>query len=409
MQKSEELLKEIRRTNHQGLPMMNFFYVMKEYWPLGQYMLKKFGWKSWHSFWYTKLFVSDEGGEYSILDSLLYKRFPSLLRKPAKIEIEHTINCNKKCIFCTHTYWKEKKGNMTFEQFKKIIDDIDNLKWINLAGIGSNFMNKDFYRIIAYARRKHINVNFVDEFDFFDEKKARQVIDLGINSIFVSFDAATKSTYEIIKKGCNFDRSLTNIKTLLRLKEQMKSPFPVVHFRFIVSSLNYREMPAYIELIHKLGNRGTRSRVEFIGLITFPGIEQYHFHLEQVPEDIMVKTLENAVKYNINLYFSHAGACLPSMSNCVRWAEPFILVNGDVISDCAILMQSPREFLREHSFGNTFKSPFMDIWNSNKYREFRKLVVRKNGKVPKSCYGCCAYDTEKRAKRYGIERQTCLS
>jgi len=404
MTKAEDLFKEIKKVNHQGLPLTNFFHVMKQYWPLGQYMLKKFGWRSWYSFWYTKLFVADEGGEYAIKDYLLYRIFPNLLRKPFKIEIEHTTICDKKCLFCAHTYWNEKKERMSFEQFKIIIDSIDSLKWINIAGIGSNFINKDFYKLIRYAREKHINVNFVDEFDFFDEGKAKKVIELGINSIFVSFDAATKSTYKMMKKGCDFDKALRNINTLLKLKEEMNSPFPVLHFRFIVTSLNYKEMPEYIELIHSLNNRGVRSRVAFTGLITFPGIEEYYIPLEGIPESIMIKTFENALKYNINLYFSHAGTRLPPMSNCVRWAEPFILVNGDIIPDCAILMQSGRDFLKNISFGNVFKIPFIDIWNSKKYRDFRKLVTAKDGKVPKSCYGCCAYDTGERARKYGVEK-----
>jgi len=402
MKKSNILLSEIRKRNHQGLPVTNFFYVMREYWPLGQFMLKKFGWKSWLSFWYTKLFTSDEGGEYAISDYLLYRFFPRLLRKPAKNEIEHTTTCNKQCMFCAHTFWNEKKERMTFSQFKKIIDDIRGLKWINIAGIGSNFLNKDFVKMIEYARHKHINVNFVDEFDFFNEEMSKKVIEIGINSIFVSFDAANAHTYETIKKGCDFDRALHNIKTLLRLKKEMKSPFPVLHFRFLITRLNYMEMPAYIDLIHSLKNRGTRARVAFTGLITFPGIEKYYMPVDEIPEEILVKTFEKALKYNINLYFSHATKRLPPMHKCVRWAEPFILVNGDVISDCAILMQSRRDELKAKSFGNVFEMPFLSIWNSKKYKNFRKTVVTQNAGVPASCYQCCAFDTQTRADLYGI-------
>jgi len=398
----EKLKKQVRKLSHQGLSLNNFICVIKENWPLGLYMLKRFGWRSWYSFWFTKLFVADEGGEYDIISPLL-RKLPLLLRKPYKIEIEHTTACNKKCLFCAHTFWKEKKEMMSFEQFKNIIDSIGNLKWINIAGIGSPFMNKDFLKMITYAREEHINVNFVDEFDFFDREKAKKVIELGINSIFISFDAAKRVTYESIKRGCNFDKTLRNINTLLKLKTEMKSPFPILHFRFIVTYLNYKEMPEYIELMHSLKNRGIRSKVEFIGLISFPGIEDYYIPLEKIPENILINVFQNALKYKINLYFSHATSCLPSMSKCIRWAEPFILVNGDVIADCAILMQNKRDLLQRNSFGNAFKKPFLEIWNSNKYREFRKLVVSERKKVPKVCYRCSAYDTEERAIKYGIE------
>ncbi len=402
MKRSDKLLEKIRKINRQGLPATNFIYVMKEYWSLGQYMLKKFGWRSWYSFWATKLFVPDEGGEYAIKDYLIYGFFPSLLRKPIKIEMEHTTYCNKQCIFCEHTHWQEKQTRITFDQFKHIVDPIKSLKWINITGEGSSFLNKDFMRILGYLRKRDINVNFVDEFDFFDEEISKKVIELGINSIYVSFDAATKETYETIKKGCNYDKALHNIRTLLRLKEEMNSPFPVLHFRFIVTKLNYKEMPEYIELMANLKNRGIRARVDFAGLLTFPGIEQYYLPIDKIPEKILIKTYENALKHNINLHFSHAGSSFRSINKCTAWTEPYVLIGGEVISCCAIIMSNNRKFLRGHSFGNVYEKPFLEIWQSDEYKKFRKLVNQKNGEVPITCNNCRAFDSEERVQAYGV-------
>lgn len=400
----EDIKKKISQTQHQGISLVDFLCVMKEYYPLGNYMLNKFGWKSWYTFWHTKLFVSDEGGEYNFKYPF-YVMFPNLLKRPFKIEIEHTTICNKECTFCGHTRLIERQEQMSLEKFKYIIDSIPSLKWLNIAGIGSTFLHKDFIKMLEYARQKYINVNFVDEFDLFDEEKARRVIELGVNSIFASFDAAKKETYERMKNGCSFERSINNIKKLLKLKEQMGSPFPVVHFRFVVTKINYREMPDYVEFVATLQNRGVRARLEFIGLITFPGIEEYYLPLGEIPKNIIIKVYENALKHNINLYFSNSDiSCLPSMNRCVRWTEPFILVTGEVISDCAILMQGKRDFLKGISFGNAFETPFMEIWNSKRYRDFRKQVVTKNAKVPKSCVTCCAFNTADRIRQYGIQQ-----
>ena len=403
MKKADRLLAEIRRKNRQGLPITNFFHVIRQYWPLGQYMLKKFGWRSWHSFWVTKLFVPDEGGEYAIKDYLLHRFFPSMLRKPIKIEMEHTTICNKKCIFCEHTHWDEKPTRIDFQQFKQIVDPVDSLKWINITGEGSSFMNRDFMKMLEYLRGRHINVNFVDEFDYFDEEIARKVIELGINSIYVSFDGATKSTYETIKKGCDFDKALKNIRKLLELKEEMRSPFPVLHFRFIVTKLNYKEMPRFVELIAALPNRGTRARVDFAGLLTFPGIEEYYKPLDDIPEEILTETYEAALAHKINLRLSHASAALRPITKCTAWTEPYVLIGGEVISCCAIIMSNNRQYLRDHSFGNVYDTPFMQIWNSERYRNFRKTINRRKGRVPETCHNCRAFDTSERAGKYGVE------
>ena len=193
MKKIESLQKRNKKLNHQGLPLSNLLIVLKEYWPLSIYMIKKFGWKSWYSFWYTKLFVADEGGEYALKNSL-YKLFPNLLKKPFKIEMEHTTICDKQCIFCEHTHWKEKQNRISLDKLKQVLDPVNSLKWINLTGEGSGFLNKDFIPMLKYLRERHINVNFVDEFDFFSEDISKKIIELGINSIYISFDAATKKT-----------------------------------------------------------------------------------------------------------------------------------------------------------------------------------------------------------------------
>ncbi|NQV01195.1 MAG: SPASM domain-containing protein, partial [Bacteroidia bacterium] len=385
----------------QGISLKNVRHMFTDYWPQGRYMLKNHGWKSWYNYWYTKLFICDEGGEYDFKWPV-YRRFPWMARRPYKIEVEHTTVCNKKCIFCAHTHWDEEQKQMSYEQFKYLVDSIPSLKWLNLAGIGSMFLNKDVLKILEYAHSKSLNVNFVDEFDFFTEEHARKVVDLGVNSIYISFDAARKETYETIKKGCDYDKALNNIRTLLRVKAEKKSDFPVIHFRYLINKLNYQELPEYVDLIADLINRGIRARLEYIGLIVYPEVEDYYIPLNDIPEDIIVRTYENAVKHNINLHFSHAAMDKLPAHYCARWSEPFVLVTGEVIPCCAVLMQTPRKDLRKHSFGNVFERPFMEIWRSKKYRDFRKRITTKDGKMPIQCRHCCVFDVETRENRFGI-------
>ena len=403
MNRLDDLHQKIIKKNNQRTSIINILNLIRVYWSDSIYLLKKFGWRRWYNFWFTKFFIVDEGGEFDLMSSY-FKKFPVSLKKPFKIEIEHTTICNKKCVFCCHNHPDQeiKQEQMPFEKYKKIIDDIPSLRWINIAGIGSAFLHRDFVGMIEYVSNKNLNVNFVDEFDFFTEEHSRKIIELGVNSLYISFDGATKKTYESIKGGCDYDKALSNIRTLLRLKEEMKSPFPAIHFRFIVNKNNYMEMPDYIEMIHSLKNRGTRSRVEFIGLIVFPNVESYYIPIEEIPEDVIAETYEKALKYNINLHFSHVAGKLASMTRCTKWTEPFILVTGDVIQCCAVLMQTNRSFLIDNSFGNVNEKSFYEIWNSERYKNFRKQVVTGNAEVPIICKECCAYDTDERANKYGI-------
>lgn len=372
--------------------------VLREYKKTIYYLIKKRGVKSALNFILTKLLVTDEGGEISILDPL-FRAFPSLAPYPYKIEVEITSICNKKCILCEHTHWNEIEWSLTLKDFKYIVDQFPKLRWINMTGEGSSFLNKDYMEMIKYVRGKDISVNFVDEFEFINEKRAHELIELGVNSIWISMDGATKETYEKIKVGCDFDKVLKNIKSFLRIKKEIHSPLPMLGFRYIVTTLNVHEMPQFIELIASLGNNlGDGSRVEFVGLLAFDEIK--HLQLPEIPEEIINDTLRRAKDLCIHVSFAHESD-LPAMERCAAWAEPYIMMEGYVLPCCAVLMANRRPFLREHSFGNILEQSFEEIWNSQRYKEFRKTIPRNKGQVPILCSGCRAYDTSKREEKYG--------
>lgn len=369
------------------------------------YLLKRGKFRDLYTFLFVKYFVSDEGGDTAVLNTLISNSGWSFLAGyPFKLEIEHTTVCNKRCIHCEHTHWKEKAEILNFENFKKIVDQFPRLKWINLTGEGDNFLNPDYMKFIGYLRSRHVSVNFVDEFDFIESEKAKKLVELGVNCIWISMDGATKETYEKIKVGCNFEKAVQNIKTLQETKKKLGSPLPTLCFRFIVTNLNYQEMPEMVELVHSFGDLGEGSRLEFTGLLTFKEIE--HLKLDSLPEEIIEGTKNRARELEVPISFSHLRKEeLPSINKCSAWTEPYIMMGGYVLPCCAILMSNKREFLRKHAFGNINKKSFKEIWESERYKQFRRMVVNKKAKVPLLCAGCRGYDTAKRENKFGVSKE----
>lgn len=374
------------------------------------YLLKKRGIKAVYNFFYTKIFVpTGEGsGElaYYFIGPLI-RRFPRLAPYPSYIEIEITTRCNKKCIMCEHTYWKESIDNISYEEFIQLADQFPNLRWINLTGEGEPFLNKDFLNILEYLTEKEVMVYFGDSFDLIDETVAKKLVDLDIAGIYVSMDAATKETYEKIKVGCNFERSVKNIKRLVELKKAKGSPLPELCFRYIITTLNYHEIPKFVELVRTFGNMhelGDGSKIHFIGLLVFPEIRQYY--LPDIPEKIQREAIKKKeeIEDGVEVIFSHTEPKrYPSINRCLAWMEPYIMMKGYVLPCCAVMMSNNRDFLREHSFGNLFEKPFKEIWNSERYRKFRETVNKPDAKVPLLCKGCRAYDTKEREEKYGVD------
>lgn len=366
------------------------------------YKLKHEGLRGVLDFLFVKYNVAEEGGEMAFLN-IIYRKNPSATPIPFKVEMEHTTVCDKKCIMCEHTYWNEKQQFVNFETFKSIMDGFPKLRWIGITGEGSGFLNPDFIKMLEYLKTKRVSINFIDEMEFLDEEKAKKIIELGVNCICVSFDGATKETYESVKVGCDFDKVIKNIKYLTKLKKEYNSPFPSICFKFIASSINVHEMPLMPKLIHELDCIGEGSRIEFVGVLKFKEIEQYY--IPRIPADIIEKTKIEGEKYNLPINFAHSDEeLLPDMSKCSAWVEPFIMIDGQVLPCCAGLMSNRRDFLKKHALGNIREKSISEIWQSERYKKMRDLIVNEEGEVPILCAGCRAFNTKQREEKYGISK-----
>jgi len=70
----------------------------------------------------------------------------------------------------------------------------------------------------------------------------------------------------------------------------------------------------------------------------------------------------------------------PHISQCTAWLEPFIFATGHVVPCCAGNGANRREFQKKTAPGNVFEKSFKEIWYSDQYEKFRRIVH--DGKVP---------------------------
>jgi MoaA/NifB/PqqE/SkfB family radical SAM enzyme len=371
------------------------------------YIMRTRGIRAVLNFIFVKLFMRGERSGLALLDPL-WRLAPALAPYPWDIEIEVTTKCNLRCTICEHTYWKKDPymgRDLSLEDFKKIIAQFPKLKWINLTGEGLAFLNKEFLDIVRYAKQRNIFVAIVDCFTQLDEKVGRELIKAGVEKLWVSIDGASKETYEAIRVGANFDQVVENIRTFVHLKREMKSPIPEFGFRYVFFKHNYHEMLDFLDLVHSFGDinmDGDGNLVEFVALLEFNETKDWVY--EPSPE--LIEEIERrARELNINVVWTHPShnpELKTPMGKCTDWTEPYIMMGGYVVSCCAVLMSNQRPFLRKHSFGNIHEQSFQEIWNSPRYKQFRKLVPQDQGEVPILCRGCRAYDTTNREKHYGL-------
>lgn len=324
------------------------------------------------------------GTKNSLLTYLLYLATPY----PSYLEIEVTTRCNLRCIICEHTYWKEKAREMSWEEFKSIIDQFPKLKWIGLTGIGESFLHPDFLRMLKLVKSRNIYVELYDNLYFIDKNISAELISLKIDRILASVDGATKETYEKIRVGSDFKRVISNIKTLLELKRKERAFFPQIDFHFIVCRENMKEVLPFIQLVASL-DPSKSCTINFTRMLH--PFEEVKELAVTVPPELLVRAEKKAKELGILIRWSaNTAAIKPPIKKCTEWTMPFIFVDGSVIPCCAGNEANRRPFQVKHALGNIFTTGFAQIWRSENYQNLRKMLG--NGKTPATCSDCCIYE-----------------
>ncbi len=375
------------------------------------YLLRKRGLKAAWRFISVKLFTPVGPGGAGIwwfFTGWFIRRFPQFYGMPKQLELEITTTCAKRCIHCEHTYWSKESQpikQMPYDQVIGILEQFPGLRWASLVGEGSSFEHTEMKRFIKYLRDRNIMSYIPDHMCDYDDDLIEYIVDNDMEGIVLSFDGATKETYEAIKVGCDYEKTLDNLKKMIEMKKKKKSPFPEIMFVFIAMKKNVHEIPAFVDLVASVGERkefGAGSRIGFIRLLAFKQI--LDLQLEDIPQDLIDEACLRADKSNMLVNFTGTNVRkeLPDPSCCMAWMEPYIMMNGYVSQCCAVFISNNRDFIRNHSHGNVLKDNFKDIWYNESYKTLRYTINKPNKPIPIQCAGCRIFNTLPRERKYGI-------
>jgi MoaA/NifB/PqqE/SkfB family radical SAM enzyme len=158
---------------------------------------------------------------------------------PIRIWIELSSRCNLRCRFCVNkTLPSDQKGDMDFQLFKKIIDEIaGKVHDVNLFHRGEPLLNNDLIPMIAYAAKNGVKTRIHTNATLMNKKLDKNIILSGLDLVSFSFDGYTRETYEKNRIGAGFDESLANIIDFLKVKKQLKSKKPYTIIQVITNGV----------------------------------------------------------------------------------------------------------------------------------------------------------------------------
>lgn len=313
-----------------------------------------------------------------------------LLSSPMALQIEPTTKCNLKCRFCISSVWDRRGIDMDLETFKKIIDQFPYLSTLLLQGVGEPFLNKDFFKMVEYCKKKHIFVRTTTNGKLLNEKICKKIVESGLDVLIISIEGTEQKFYDIYKYGLNFNKLIESIKLLNQIKAGNK---PDIKFNVVATSENIRELPKIIELAKELGVWNIEA-----GDLIFWGSDDLKGNLEKERLDKIelkevVEILNEAKRlsndYKINFYWKGVGSeqnfdkhgmrrsqnhCLQVFRNCFITADCFITYCDMVVDP------------RIYGMGSLKEEKFKDIWNNERYITLRKQYL--SGDIPEECKVC---------------------
>jgi radical SAM protein with 4Fe4S-binding SPASM domain len=266
-----------------------------------------------------------------------------------------------------------------------MVDHLPKLKRIDLTGIGESLMNREFFQIVEFLKARGLYVTLNDNFTLMTEKAARQIVELQVDQIFLSLDGATKQTYEQIRIGANFDKVISNTRSLIQIKRDMKKKCPEVKVNTVVCLTNHHELPRIIELAHDMGI----GMVQFVNVITFANTmdldtERAKRDVQQSFNEALQRARELGVRVKIELFDK-----LPVQGCDFPWRRNFVTYDGYVHPCCYTTQTGDRKAQNRRSFGNLLEHPFQNIWNRQVYSVFRRKM--QEGILPSACEHCPKY------------------
>lgn len=148
---------------------------------------------------------------------------------PRSIYIEPTNRCNGLCQQCPRTLLsREDDRDLSFDNFRYIVDQFHALERVVLHGLGELLLNKDLPRMISYLKARGTYVLFNSNGILLSAKRGQALIDAGLDEYRLSMDGTTREMYARVRGVDAFDKIWRNVRAFVAMQKEQNANKPAV-------------------------------------------------------------------------------------------------------------------------------------------------------------------------------------
>jgi len=293
-----------------------------------------------------------------------FTRNPARPPKPLFISAELTNHCNLKCPECPSGSgtMTRPRGYMDIGLFHKITDELSQyLYGINLFFQGEPMMHPAFFSFLEKRGKYRLVVSTNGH--FLSPDSAVRIVRSGLDKLIISLDGMDQDTYSAYRRNGDFAKVVNGIRNTALAKRKYMSNLKI-EIQFLVNKKNEHQIRDIKRFSREVNASLKLKSMQILNACEIekwlPSSPKFRRYVEKDGDFHMRNTLPD---------------------RCGRlWFNPVVTWDGKVVPCC---FDKDAKYI----MGDLNKDSFMDIWNSDRYHEFRKYVFTDRNSID-ICRNC---------------------
>lgn len=334
-------------------------------------------------------FIRKAFGIFGLVGSSLKREIGFYKFIPIVATLVLTYRCTSRCKTCTA--WKRPRADLKelgLSDWKRIVEQLydNNVPAVEIFG-GDVFLRKDILMpLIRFIKEKGMTVHLPTNGNLIDQKTAKELVESGVDFIYLSVDGVGKTQDKIRGVDGTFNRVSEAINFLNMARNRRKTP--IIICNTTVSNFNVDSLEDIANFAHKACF--DEMHFEYVGEFSEEHIEQSiingikptPFYIKQGDSVLLskqdAKKLKNTLWKirkrfaNTNLYIQTVNIDTLSLKDIYQGTIDnnkcyIIRTNVDIDPYGNV---SPCICYNNYFLGNLTKSHFEDVWTNTKLRQF---------------------------------------
>jgi len=305
---------------------------------------------------------------------------------PVRVQMETTDHCNLKCIMCTREVLPGmNSSSISIETFREVVEQTEPF-YVTMNGLGEPLLDKTIFDKLELLHAKGIMSSMPTNGTYIRREKLDRLAQNLPDILQLSIDGATKGSFEGIRKMGDFTKIVESYRAIARRRADGQSRAGTsIRILCALQKKNLFDFREMFTLFKSLPD------------VTFSLVPVFQYdadgvHFKDVVPDradvIRLRTeideaIATAKTQDEKDFYSawrnaadgwmDAGRGAKPKAHCgsctIPWYSTYIDAKGRVYP-CCYLTET------DHVMGNIHERPFEQVWRGERYRDFRRRLVR---------------------------------